>query len=179
MRVVFVGGIHGVGKSTLCKAFSLTSGVLYVTASSIIRAASEEAASAQGKVVRDVNANQALLVAGFAKLRDSSAAQAMLLDGHFTLGTHDGTIERIPSKVFSALRVSSFVCLQDAPGEIASRLLARDGSVQSVAGLSAFQDAELEHAAAVSNELGVPLTVVQAFDEAAFKAAVASKPREA
>jgi len=179
MKVVFVGGIHGVGKSTLCEAFSRTSGLLHVTASSIIRMASEEATRAQGKLVRDVEANQALLVAGVSRLGASGVAEAMLLDGHFTLGKHDGTIERIPTKVFSDLQVSSLVCLQDSPNEIASRLLARDGSVHSVADLSAFQEAELEHAAAVSNELNVPLALVKAFDMAAFEAVMASTLRDA
>jgi adenylate kinase len=164
MNVVFLGGIHGVGKSTLCERLASENNVLHVKASRLIRDANTGAGPLRGKSVQDVATNQAVLVARFDEVLATCTARAILLDGHFALCKHDGTIDRISPCVFAALSVSSIICLQDSPSSIAARLRARDGSAPSEAYLAAFQAAELEHAEAVSSALGVRLAVVNALD---------------
>jgi adenylate kinase len=172
MKVVFVGGIHGVGKSTLCERVAAANDFVHVTASAIIRDAGLKTRLPKEKMVRDVVANQALLLGGFLKLRSTCTSKGILLDGHFALTTHEGVSERVPIDVFGALQVSSLICLQDSPGAIASRLNMRDGSTGGEDFLSEFQRLELNHAAEVSRELGLRLTIIQAFDIDAMEAAM-------
>lgn len=162
MKIVFVGGIHGVGKSTLCERIAAKSNVLHVKASSLIRDSSRNADTQDQKSVQDVAANQAILVARFREVMNSCTARAILIDGHFALGKPDGTTERVATEVFAALHVSSLVCLQDAPGSVAARLRARDASAPEESYLALLQATELEQAANVSQALGIRLTVVNA-----------------
>jgi adenylate kinase len=163
VKVVFIGGIHGVGKSTLCERLARDHIVLHVKASQLLRDASSVAGVPRQKAVKDVASNQALLVARFADVLAGCSAKTILLDGHFALKELDGTTEQIPVEVFAALRVSSIICLQDSPVAIAARLQARDGSAPTEADLAAFQDAELKHASDVSRALGVRIEVIDAF----------------
>lgn len=170
MKVVFIGGIHGVGKSTLCERLALDHNVLHVKASRLLRDAGGVAGAPNHKAVKDVASNQALLVARFEDVLASCSAKTILLDGHFALKKLDGATERIPVDVFVALRVSSIVCLQDSTVAIAARLQARDGLAPGEADLAAFQAAELDHAAEVSRALGVPFDVIDALTENATSA---------
>ncbi len=162
MKIVFVGGIHGVGKSTLCARIAAKSNVLHVKASSLIRDPSRNSDTPGQKLVQDVSANQAVLVARFREVMNSCTAQAILIDGHFALGKPDGTTERVAANVFAALRVSSLVCLLDAPSAVAGRLKARDASAPEESYLALLQAAELEQAANVSKAMGVRLSIVNA-----------------
>src|ERR1700749_3158889 len=121
MKIVFVGGIHGVGKSTLCERLASSEDVLHVKASSLVRGTTPSTHPPSEKAVQDVGANQAVLLARFEEVLATCTAKAILIDGHFALGRHDGTIEPIAVDVFAALRVSTLVCLQGSPGLVASR----------------------------------------------------------
>jgi adenylate kinase len=165
VRVVFVGGIHGVGKSTLCERIALQTGALHVKASHLIRQEDSGAAPLDTKLVQDVEANQRRLVTAFERVRATCTEAAVLLDGHYVLSKRDMCTERIPTEVFAALGTSSLICLRDVPNKIAARLQARDGRSPSESELSALQDVELEHAANVARALELRLSVISAFDQ--------------
>jgi len=54
MKVIFVAGIHAVGKSSACKLLSSETGTPHYTASQIIREEKASAISEDSKLVTDV-----------------------------------------------------------------------------------------------------------------------------
>ncbi|KXS31822.1 MAG: Uncharacterized protein AWT59_2038 [Candidatus Gallionella acididurans] len=162
MKVIFVAGIHAVGKSSACKAVSGKCGIPHFTASQIIRDEKSSAISEESKLVTDVVDNQRLLIQGVSRLL---AGGHFLLDGHFTMRRKsDGCIETIHVDVFRELHVESIVLFIDEPEQIAKRMHARDGVSHPIELLQLHQDAEIAHAKHIATTLKLPLVILQAFD---------------
>lgn len=171
MSLIFLGGVHGVGKSSMCSDFGERYQMNVLSAGAIIRAERQNPLPDTRTTVQDVSGNQELLVRGIRRQRDVLPGR-YLLDGHFVLKTTAGNIEEIGVDIFSAMGVSHLVCLHDDPTAIARRLSERDGSVQDVDAIATLQLAELDRAAFVSGSLGVNLQLVKAFDWVAFEACI-------
>lgn len=162
MKVIFVAGIHAVGKSTACKVVSGEFGIPHFTASQIIRDEKSSAVSMNSKLVADVADNQRLLIQGVSRLLEDGN---LLLDGHFTvLRKLDGGIEPVHVDVFRDLHVGGIVLFTDHPEEISKRMHERDGVLNPVEIFRSHQDAEIAHAKYVANTLGLPMVKLQAFD---------------
>lgn len=162
MKVIFVAGIHAVGKSTACKVVSGKFGIPHFTASQIIRNEKSSAVLTKSKLVADVADNQRLLIQGVSKLLENGC---FFLDGHFTMRREsDGNVEAIPVEVFRELRVESIVLFTDQAEEISKRMHARDGVSHPIEMFQSHQDAEIAHAKHVADTLGLPIITLQAFD---------------
>lgn len=168
MTMIFLGGVHGVGKTSMCAGVAETFDLRVVAAGAIIRAERHDALSDSRTAVTNVGGNQDLLVRGVQRLVKDAPGR-YLMDGHFALRTLAGNIEEVDAKVFKAMAVSAFICLFDDPPEIALRLAARDGAVHQVSRIADLQSAELRSAGAVACTLGLELKVVRAFDFRAFE----------
>lgn len=166
--MIFLGGVHGVGKTSMCAGVSERFGLQVISASAIIRAERAQPSSDSRTAVLNVGGNQGLLVRGVQRIV-ADAPDRYLLDGHFALRTLAGHIEEIDADVFRAIGVSGLVCLIDDPAAIAQRLSTRDGVVHDAVAISDLQSAELRSAEAVSGTLGLGLKVVKAFDARAFE----------
>ncbi len=166
--MIFLGGVHGVGKTSMCAGASQRFGLRVISASAIIREERVRPSSDSRTAVLNVGGNQELLVRGVHRIV-ADFPERHLLDGHFALRTLAGSIEEIDTDVFRAIGVSGLICLIDDPGAIAQRLAARDGEVHDVIAISQLQAAELRSAKAASRTLGLGLTVIQAFDVPAFE----------
>lgn len=166
--MIFLGGVHGVGKTSMCDGISDKFGLKVLSASAIIRAEREHPSSDLRTAVSNVGGNQGLLIRGVHRLL-AEAPGNYLLDGHFALRTLDGNIEEIEADVFHSIGVRGLICLVDQPAAIAQRLTARDSESHQVDVISQLQSAELSSAESVSGTLALPLKVVQAFDERAFE----------
>lgn len=164
-RVVFLGGVHGVGKSTLaklCQGF----GIEHLRAGDLIKSAANDARFDDRKYVKDIGGNQSILITALqARTKDGGT---YLLDGHFTLFSNQGKVEKIPMDTFAAIKPASMALVVDNPEAIASRINSRDKAGHDAKQLSAMQEQEIEHARAVSTALGIPLTLINSGDEAAF-----------
>lgn len=171
--LIFLGGVHGVGKTAMCEDFAGKLGLIAVSASAVIRGERQQPSSDSRTVVKDVDGNQSLLIRGVRRLL-SDAPGCYLLDGHFALRTLAGNIEKVDANVFNEMGVKGLICLVDEPVAIAHRLTVRDGLVPDAVAISELQSYELHSAEAVSRALGVELKVVQAFDGHAFEGAVRS-----
>lgn len=171
MTMIFLGGVHGVGKTSICAEVVANFGLKVVGASAIIRAEREYPSSDTRTAVSNVGGNQDLLVRGVQRLV-ADAPGRYIMDGHFALRTLAGSIEEIDADVFRAIEVSGLLCLVDDPAAIAQRLAARDGEVHDVISISQLQAAELGSAESVARTLGLGLKVVQAFDSRAFEDAL-------
>jgi adenylate kinase len=169
MNVVFVGGVHGVGKSTACELVARAHGYAHISASDLIRRERAGAVAANGKLVNDVDGNQELLIRGFQRFCDSGSSQCILLDGHFALLDGDGDIQRLPLSVFRALAPSRLVCFEDDPAAIALRMKQRDLNDVGVDQVSSLQYQELSHASDVALDLRISLMVLRAFDMAGLE----------
>lgn len=166
--MMFLGGVHGVGKTSMCADISEKYDLKVISASAVIRAEREHPASDSRTAVLNVGGNQELLIRGVQRLAADTPAR-YLLDGHFALRTLAGNIEEIDVAVFQAIDVSGLICLIDDPAAIAQRLAARDGEVHDVIAISQLQAAELRSAESASRTLRLGLKVVQAFDVRAFE----------
>ena len=167
--MIFLGGVHGVGKSSMCAEAAQVIGLTVFGASAIIRAERQVPSIDSRTAVSNVAGNQELLIQGVRKRVPKSSGH-FVLDGHFALRTLDSAIERIDPAVFLTLGIDHFICIQDHPRAIAARLLERDGAMHAVDEIAALQSAELDHAAYVSRELKIRLDVLQAFDRDGFEA---------
>lgn len=166
--IIFLGGVHGVGKTSMCDGISEKLGLKVIGASAIIRAELEYPSPDSRTAVSNVGGNQELLIRGVQRLV-TDAPGKYLMDGHFALRTLAGTIEDIDPRVFDAIGVNGLVCLIDDPEAIARRLATRDGEHHDVDAIAQLQAAELNSAESASHSLMVGLNVVQAFDGHAFE----------
>lgn len=172
MKVIFVAGIHAVGKSTACKVVSGEFGIPHFTASQIIRDEKSSAVSANSKLVADVADNQRLLIQGVSRLLKDGH---LLLDGHFTVRRKlDERIEPIQVDVFRDLRLGGIVLFTDHPEEISKRMRERDGVLLPVELFRSHQDAEIAHAKHIAKMLNLPMVTLQAFDTENMVRAMAS-----
>ena len=153
---LFVGGIHGVGKSTLCDSTFTPAGYHCVTASSLIRLYRTH--SDRAKLVDDIPDNQAALLKQLELEKDTRSH--LLLDGHFCLLNGQGIVEPIEIDVFNEMAPSALLLVKCEPEVIAVRLNNRDGKNWSPEMLRDFQAAEANHAVRISEALRVGLTTV-------------------
>ena len=172
MGITFVGGVHGVGKTTACTRVASACGLKHVSASALIKAEKASAIAIAGKLVVDVANNQELLVIALAKEVALNPKQTLLLDGHFVLRDSGHVLHRLPVELFTRLGITSLICLQRAPADIASRMAARDQTSVNAVDVAEMQSAEIQHARGVASELSLPLVVLDAFDVDGMKNAV-------
>ena len=170
MKVIFVAGIHAVGKSTACQAISDKLGIPHFSASQIIKGERSSAVDEKSKLVADVDENQRLLIQGVSRILESGS---FLLDGHFTMRRKsDGCIEAIHVDVFRKFKVGGVVLYTDHPEKISNRMHSRDGVLLPVDMLRSHQDEEIAHAKHVTATLSVPLVMLQAFDIVGTESAI-------
>ncbi|BAP87351.1 flagellar adenylate kinase [Burkholderiales bacterium GJ-E10] len=172
MGVIFVAGVHAVGKTTLCKQAEQTKEIAHYSASDLIREEKANAVPEQGKVVTEVDAPQRHLIRAVHRVLPRHGGK-ILLDGHFSLLTATGKIEMISVDVFHALGLERVVVLHDEPVAIAARWSRRDGGAVDLAMVTTHQEEELRHARHVAQTLAIPLTEVRAFDTVAFMSSLA------
>lgn len=99
----FIGGVHGVGKTTFASSVSDATGILCKSAGALIKSHRDSTQGA-AKQVKNVPQNQNLLLESIAALHMSSS---LLLDGHFCLLTKDNAVTRIPFDTFANLNLKS------------------------------------------------------------------------
>lgn len=160
-RFIFLGGVHGVGKSTLCENTFSPMGYGRATASTIIKSAGGRVVAE--KKIGNIDGNQQMLLRSLPVVLERYSR--FVLDGHFTLVTEHNGIECIPLKVFRGINPDAFVLLIGSPAELARRLHVRDGKRWSKSFITEFQDIEIHHAKKIANTLDVPLHIVHNDDD--------------
>lgn len=155
-NLIFVGGIHGVGKSTFCTKISDNHGIKAYSASKLIAYKKNEAYT-KDKRIQDIKSNQMYLLEA---LDEVESNKVFVLDGHFCLLDQNGVITRIPEQTFIDISPRSIVLLIDSVNEIIFRLQARDGHVHNYSVIKEFQDEEISYAKIISEKLKVPLIII-------------------
>lgn len=156
-NIIFLAGVHGVGKSTMCASALKNLPVELLSSSELLKWT--EISSVENKKVADISATQNRLIEGLRNAIDYD--KRYVLDGHFCLLNGAGVVERIPFETFRAINPSGIVVLTDNPGQIVRRLKNRDKALYSSAMISSFQTEEVAYAKEVSDVLSVPLLEIK------------------
>lgn len=154
--MIFISGVHGVGKSYFCNLVKDATGIECFSASSLIKERKKQGFPAD-KRVDNIDENQSYLLAAVDALRASLGE--FLLDGHFCLLNTEGMITRIPLDTFTTLKPEAIILLTENPEVIAKRRQKRDGVDHKTSDIKVFQDEEIKYAEEVSELLNVPLKI--------------------
>ena len=159
-RIMFFGGIHGVGKSTFCNRLKEDIAIQTYSASELIKK-EKGAISDSNKRVQNVDDNQLLLLNA---LKKQSQKGDFILDGHFCLINAKDEIETIPIKVFKKINPHELLLLELEAEKVYENLKKRDGKSYDVGLIQRMLEIEREHAFRVSKTLQIPLEVIKASD---------------
>jgi adenylate kinase len=158
MSVIFLAGVHGVGKGFLGKPVASSLGITHLTASQLIREEKGRATWGADKKTSDLDDNQLALIRALDERRLSH--QHILLDGHFVLRDVHGVLTPLATKVFKELHLTGVILLTEQVNTIASRLTQRDNNAPDFNAISELAEAESAHAQSVCNQLELPLAVL-------------------
>ncbi len=152
-KIIFVGGVHGVGKTTLCTTIASRFNIKHFSASNLISIEKEEE-HLSTKQVENIVKNQDILVTAINKNFESE--EWYLLDGHFCLLNKNNEVTKIPYSTYEGICPSAILVLIDQPENIYTRLSARDSIKHEVALLRSFQEQELSYAEYIRDRLNIP-----------------------
>ena len=152
-RIVFIAGVHGVGKTTLCNELAARFNIEHFSASNLIAREKEEE-HLRNKQVENIAGNQDHLVVAINKYFNS--INWYLLDGHFCLLNKDNEITQIPYSTYEDVSLSAILVLVDKPENIYARLSSRDSIKYDVAFLQSFQEQEILYAEYIRDKLSIP-----------------------
>lgn len=161
IRIVFIGGIHGVGKTLFSEQASKAVGIPRLNASTLITE-QMKAPAAINKRVCNVEDNQTALIEAIES--HPLRAERILLDGHFCVFDSSGSIATVPTETFRRLSPTAVVVLLGEVELVQQRLRERDKREFSIKVLTDLQNAERKHAKDVCRTLKVPLCLVEASD---------------
>ncbi|MCE9588134.1 MAG: AAA family ATPase [Verrucomicrobia bacterium] len=167
MGILFVAGVHGVGKTTICSRVGKELFIPHFTASEIIKNESLENALVDSNLQKNTNANQEILIHGVHR-KLVLIGQKLILDGHFTLLNDINEIVEISIEFFNRLSLDAIVVFHDLPHLISLRLRERDGVYVDEAHIKHHQENELHHANLIATSLQIPITHLEAFDSHGF-----------
>ncbi|HZJ76222.1 MAG TPA: ATP-binding protein [Oscillospiraceae bacterium] len=156
-NIIFVGGIHGVGKTILCKRISTQLLIEHYSCSELISMLDAKKIG-NDKIVHDVNNNQNVLLNAAQRLLDDE--NIYLLDGHFCLINNDYLIKRIPINIYESLRIKGIILLTCDEKIILDRLKRRDGKDYSLEFIQLFQQKEIEYGKYVADKIKVPIKMI-------------------
>lgn len=154
--IIFIGGIHGVGKTFFCNEISTKYNLLHFSASDLISKGKDEKFP-KNKKIANIDQNQDILISSIKTLTPINTP--FLLDGHFCLLDLSGRITRVPVATFSNLALKGILVLTDSVEQIQHRLHKRDSSVHDIKLLKAFQKEELNYSREISEVLNIPYLV--------------------
>lgn len=150
-NIIFVGGIHGVGKGRLCdRIIDQFNSITHLSASNLLNWV-----DSKEKKVDEVDNTQNRLIENLKK--SVSPDDKYLLDGHFCLLKKDSTIQKIPMDTFREINPLMLMIITEDISVISKRLEDRDGKIYDSELLKNLQEEEILYAKEVANELGIDL----------------------
>jgi len=153
-KIIFIGGIHGVGKTTLCNQILKKIDINYYSASSLIKRLNKDSINDKNKNVANINKNQDRLITAIDGYVDR--AKECLIDGHFCLFDLDQKITKVSEKVFKKINPSSIVVVYDNVKNIRHKNNDRDTIDYDEKLLDNFQSQELVYSKYIAEKLKIP-----------------------
>lgn len=156
-KIVFIGGIHGSGKGTICSQISKKFQIPHYSCSELIKW--EEISCRSNKNVDDFEVTQNRLLNGIKS--NITFEKLTLLDGHFCLLNRLGNPEKIQEQTFLDINPILIAIVTEDLNTIQERLKNRDGKRYDLDLLHRMQQLEYSQAKIVSNILSTPFTDVK------------------
>lgn len=151
-KIIFVAGVYGVGKTTLCNALSQKYGISSFSASELISKKNNEVYGSN-KYVRDSNRNQEILIEQINKIKEDT----FILNGHFCLKAKNNKIILLEDKVFKRLNLSMILLLSAQSNIIRQNLFIRDHFYYDIKYIDSLLQNEEKQADKVSKLYNIPL----------------------
>ena len=155
---IFIAGVYGTGKSTMCSTLSEMLHIPEFSAGDLISAINHEQYGAN-KAVSDKNNNQALLAERVRQLTQEN--ERIILAGHFCIFNADNDVEVLPESVYPALNISQIILLEAEIQTIIANLRRRDGKNYPVKSISVLLEKEREQSERIAEQLNCPLNIYQ------------------
>ncbi|MGR3319723.1 MAG: ATP-binding protein [Candidatus Anammoxibacter sp.] len=162
-KIIFVGGIHGVGKTSLCAKLTNRMGVDYFSASQLIKKLKIDHCDNKNKAVKDIGNNQELLLTAIGQYVDKNSAT--ILDGHFCLLNSNHEITQISKETFEDISPIAIIVLYDSILNISSKITNRDGVSYDINLLSSFQSEEIKYSTDIAGQLQIPYLLFDVSDD--------------
>lgn len=158
--VIYVAGVYGIGKNTLCKRISRLINIPFYSAGDMI---SEQIGEKYGKnkKVSNKEHNQDVLIECVNKKLIKN--KTLILAGHFCILGNDNKSEELPAYVYEKLGISSIILLETDADIIIEHLKKRDSRNYSRELINDFIIRERKYAMKVSEMLTVPLKIYSMF----------------
>lgn len=160
--MIFISGIHGVGKTYFCSMLKEEFGFKAFSSSQLISQQKGKDFS-NDKLTSDIEDNQYYLCKAVDELKES--INMFLLDGHFCLLNETGVITRISKNTFERISPSLLILLTEKPEIIANRRFRRDGIKICLEEIDTFQTEERKYAQEISDYLNIPLAISHGSDD--------------
>ena len=156
--MIFISGVHGVGKGFFCDLVNKELDIETYTASDLI-AKGKNIVFDSNKLVTDVEDNQHYLLAAIKELKENGSN--FILDGHFCLTDKDtGKPTRISLETFTNLNPDIIILLTEKPEVISQRRKERDGLDVTPESIAEFQNMENQYAQEVAELLGAKFFIL-------------------
>ncbi len=153
---IFIAGVYGTGKSTLCSTLSVRLHIPAFSAGDLISAINGEQYGAN-KAVADMGNNQTLLVERVRELNREN--ERIILAGHFCIFNSNNVVDVLPESVYHALNITRIVLLEADTQTIIDHLKRRDGKNYSKESVTALSDKEREQSERIAAQLKCPLDI--------------------
>lgn len=159
-NIIFIGGIHGVGKGTICEKISLSKKVTHFSASKVLKW--NEISKKENKLVKDLDKTQIRLLKGLNALIQDE--HTYLLDGHYCLLNSNGEPKRVSEKTFEIIDPKVMTIVIEDTEIIYERLKQRDGTKYSLSLLNEMQEMEIKYAKFLSSKYNKPYVEIHKGD---------------
>lgn len=152
-NIIFIGGIHGVGKGTICKKITHQfPDLVHISASILLKW--EEISTPENKLVQNFDSTQNRLIKALKATIEKN--KAYLLDGHFCLLNSKGIPEKIEDETFQLINPRMIVVVAEDIDLVYQGLENRDSKKYNKEILTLMQKMEIEHAQNLATKLSVP-----------------------
>jgi adenylate kinase len=164
-QIIFAGGIHGVGKSTLCREITDTLTIDYLSASEVLRW-KDLNTDVMNKKVLNIPDTQSRLINGLKAV--VKTGKTYLLDGHYCLFNKDGEVSPVPMDTFIKIDPIALILVIDTIPAIKAALERRDQKTYDIKALTCMQQRETSYAHEIAANLDIQLFI---FDKKASNTA--------
>lgn len=154
---IFVGGVHGSGKTELCKKIQEKIDCVYLSASQLLKWSKKE------KNVENVQENQRILKELLKK--EMQDDKLYLIDGHFALWNNEYKCEKVPLTFFEGLNIKCILLVVENEDVIEKRLFVRNEINVLSENIVSISMVEKEYSQFVAEKLGVYFHQVNSSNE--------------
>lgn len=156
MGIIFVAGVYGVGKSTLCETLSNTLCIPAYSAGDLISKVNGEKYGANKAVSNKIN-NQNILINELNEILQYHST--ILLAGHFCIFDKSNCVNELPKSVFEQMQIEQILLLERDVEKIVHFLNVRDNKLYTHEQIKRLLTAERISAEEVANAIDCPLHI--------------------